>query len=174
MKRFFTSIALALLLTGGVFSTLSAQAGQFGMQNQTGFSNSARMGRGGFGTQSFMIIRTLNLTQNQISMMRALRQQQRMTQLRSFGNYRNPMFEAMKSGRFNKKAFESAYMTNCRKTAQLRAHYMQGFLPILTPAQKQKFYALMKNRMRMRFEGMKVKEQSLKVRMNHLKTLINR
>ncbi len=174
MKRFFTSIALILVIAGGAFLTQNAQAGQFGMQNQMGFSNSARMGRGGFGSQNFMIIRQLNLTQSQISMMRALRQQQRMAQLRSFGNYRNPMFEAMKSGKFNKKAFESAYMTNYRKTAQLRAHYMQGFLSILTPAQKQKFYALMKNRMRMRLGTMKLQEQSLKMRMNHLKTLIKR
>lgn len=173
MKKFFTSTALALLLTGGMFSTLSAQAGQFGMQRQMGSSNSQMMNRGGFNAQNSMIVRILNLSQDQISMMRALRQQQRMASIKDLGSYENPMFKAVKSGKFDKKAFESAYMSNCRKTMQQKVRYMQGFLSILTPKQKKKFYALMKNRMRMRLEGMKIEEQSLKMRINRFKTMLN-
>jgi len=173
MKKFFTSIAMALLLTGGMFSTLSAQAGQFGMQRQMGSSNSQMMNGGGFNAQNSMLVRILNLSQDQISMMRALRQQQRMAFIRDSGDYENPMFMAVKSGKFDKKAFEAAYMANCRKAMQRQVHSMQGFLSILTPKQKQKFYAFMKNRMRMRLEGMKMEEQSLKMRINRFKTMLN-
>lgn len=169
MKKTFISALLAATLLGSGASL--ALAGPMGGGFKTGFCGNANYGyhaRGGFGYQYMQ--KELNLTPAQVQQLEQLRQEAFQNFADNQSNYKMPMYDAMASGNFNKQVFIEESEHNAKLRAQNRANYMEKFFSILTPAQRQKFIELQKERMQFALKSMENRQQMLQNRINYLKS----
>ncbi len=171
MKKTFISALLAATLLGS--SVSFAVAGPMGGGFNGGLCSNAYYGyhaRGGFGLQYMQ--KELNLTPNQVQQIERLRKEVFQNFANNQSNYKMPMYDAIKSGSFNKQVFIEESEQNARLRAQNQANYMEKFFSILTPAQRQKFVELQKQRMQFALQNMENKQRILENRINYLKSNI--
>ncbi|MEM3245813.1 MAG: Spy/CpxP family protein refolding chaperone [Candidatus Micrarchaeaceae archaeon] len=170
MKKLISSLALAAILIGGSVGLASAQPGQFGPQQHCNWEHFEHKG---FKKNHFRLFKELNLSQSQIEQIRALRKEQWKTFAQNRNNFKNPMFEAMKSGNFDANTFVSDSVQNAQQMAQAKAQYMEKFFAILTPQQRQKFVQLMSDRIKNNIRYMEFMQKSLSSRIEHMKSMLN-
>ncbi len=170
MKKTFVSLALAATLFGA--SIGSAFAGGMGGGFHQGFYGNAGYAgygmRDGFGYQYMQ--KELNLTPEQIQQIEKLRQETFENFTQNQSNFKMPMYDAIKSGNFNKQVFINESIENARLRAENRANYMEHFFNILTPQQRQKFVELQQKRMQFALKNMEHRQKMLEDRINYLKS----
>jgi len=169
MKKTFVSLALVAALLGSGVSVGSAFAGGMGGGFQQGFHGQFRRGfHDGFGYQYMQ--KELNLTPEQIQQIKKLRQETFENFTQNQSNFKMPMYDAIKSGNFDKQLFINESIENARLRAENRANYMERFFNILTPQQRQKFVELQQKRMQFALKNMEHRQKMLEDRINYLKS----
>ncbi len=169
MKKTFVSLALVATLLGSGVNVGSAFADGMGGGFQQGFHGQFRRGfHDGFWYQHMQ--KELNLTPEQIQQIKKLRQETFENFTQNQSNFKMPMYDAIKSGNFDKQVFINESIENARLRAENRANYMERFFNILTPQQRQKFVELQQKRMQFALKNMEHRQKMLEDRINYLKS----
>lgn len=170
MKKTFISALLAATLLGSSvsFAVAGPMGGGFNGGICGGNTYYGYHARGGFGYQYMQ--KELNLAPNQVQQIEQLRKEAFQSFAGNQSNYKMPMYDAIKSGSFNKQVFIEESEQNAKLRAQNQADYMEKFFSILTPAQRQKFVELQKERMQFALQNMENRQQMLQNRINYLKS----
>ncbi len=168
MKKMLISAALAVMLIGSSVGTTFA----YGMNGggQQGFHGKIEHRYPKRGFINRYMVKELNLTPEQIQQIKELRKEEFRNFAQNRSNFKMPMYDAIKSGNFNKQVFINESVGNAQLRAENRANYMEHFFNILTPQQRQKFVALQQRRMQFALKNMENRQKMLQERINYLKS----
>lgn len=173
MKKTFVSLLLAGSLLSGVAVVNNANAQPPMQGNGMGYHQGGYGAKGfGYGYGFEYMKSQLSLNPQQVEEIEQLRSQQFENFAKNTSEFKMPMFDAIKSGQFNKQIFIDESLQNARLRAQQVANYMEKFFNILTPAQRQKFVGLQKQRMEFALKNAKLRQEMIQNRMNYLESNI--
>lgn len=90
---------------------------------------------------------------------------------------KTPLYDAVKSGSFNKRVYLYDVMHNAKLRAEINANYLENVFEVLTPVQKVKFVAILKKVMADKLDDLNDDLGDLKVaikeKVNKIRTIQN-
>ncbi len=162
---FFIFFSALLIFAGTYF------AGYASAMQRNNFSHRKFMmhckGHMGFAMfNPFMLKRKLHLTKKQISLIKAAKKEEFKSISLKNKPLKSPMFNALKSGNFNKSVFIESVTQNVKNMAETKADFLSKFFNILTPSQRTKFISLMKNRIKNKIKHLEFMKKMLNRKIN--------
>ncbi|MBX0310186.1 MAG: Spy/CpxP family protein refolding chaperone [Sulfurihydrogenibium sp.] len=90
----------------------------------------------------------LNLTDEQLNQIKEIKKQEK-EEIKNFfaKEYKNPLLEATKSGKFDRKAFQETATENAKEISGIKAKYLEKMFNVLNDQQRQKFIDYTKKKM---------------------------
>lgn len=97
----------------------------------------------------------LNLSTPQMEKIKEIEREKREAIKNFFKDYKSPIQEAIKDGKFEKEMFINTVKENAEKVAKIKADYIQKMLEILDDTQREKFLRMVEKRVKNFNERMK-------------------
>ena len=171
-KNYFKVKNLAVFLL--LFSALTMFTGTYAFSMGRGDSNFMKhkfMRNRKCSFNVFMLKRKLRLTKKQVRQIIIAKKEKFKALTANKGNLRNPMLNALKSGTFNKSVFVSDLTNNVKSKAEIKADFISKFFNILTPAQRNRFINLIKNRIKNRIKHLEFMKKMLNEKIDMMKKM---
>ncbi|MHB1665509.1 MAG: hypothetical protein ACYCT7_09685 [bacterium] len=121
----------------------------------------------------FMLKRKLHLTRVQFKQAHLIKKEEIKALRKNMMNFRNPMLNALKSGKFNKTVFISDITTNVKNIAEIKAGFISKFFKILTPQQMHIFTNMIKNKIKNKIKHLEIMKKMINNRLKMMKENLN-
>ena len=121
----------------------------------------------------FMLKRKLHLTHVQFKQAHLIKREEIKALRKNMVNFRNPMLNALKSGKFNKIVFISDITTNVKNIAEIKASFISKFFKILTPQQMHIFTNKITNKIKNKIKHLEIMKKIINNRLKMMKENLN-